>query len=169
MAKPTPAVLRKAIEQPEPMQVDFAKREITGYGAVFGNVDNHGDIIAPGAFKKTISDRLPRNLLKFFLCHEDNFKFPAQVQLRNSAEIFGAAEWFCRRTLMGLKKVAAVDAAVDFDDAAVEFCNRGLHRTVQTLTCKTSVLLHQNILTEGYFFGIFGVGFGHWFFRFFSV
>ena len=71
MAKPTPAVLRKAIEQPEPMQVDFAKREITGYGAVFGNVDNHGDIIAPGAFKKTISDRLPRNLLKFFLCHED--------------------------------------------------------------------------------------------------
>jgi HK97 family phage prohead protease len=68
MAKPT--VLRKAIEQPAPMQVDFAKREIAGYGAVFGNVDNHGDIIERGAFKKTLADRLSRNLLKLFLCHE---------------------------------------------------------------------------------------------------
>jgi uncharacterized protein len=29
---------------------------ITGYGSVFGNVDSYGDTVAPGAFKKTISD-----------------------------------------------------------------------------------------------------------------
>jgi uncharacterized protein len=29
---------------------------ITGYGSVFGAVDAYGDIVAPGAFKKTISD-----------------------------------------------------------------------------------------------------------------
>jgi len=69
MAKPT--VLRKAIEQPAPMQVDFAKREITGYGAAYGNFDNHDEMLVLGSCKKTIADRLPRNLLKFFLCHED--------------------------------------------------------------------------------------------------
>src|SRR5258707_10175570 len=29
---------------------------ITGYGSVFGNVDSHGDTVAPGAFAKTIAD-----------------------------------------------------------------------------------------------------------------
>ncbi len=29
---------------------------ISGYGAAFGNVDSYGDVIAPGAFRKTIAD-----------------------------------------------------------------------------------------------------------------
>jgi uncharacterized protein len=29
---------------------------ITGYGSVFGNIDSYGDIVAKGAFKKTIAD-----------------------------------------------------------------------------------------------------------------
>jgi uncharacterized protein len=29
---------------------------ITGYGSVFGNVDSYGDTVAPGAFRKSISD-----------------------------------------------------------------------------------------------------------------
>jgi uncharacterized protein len=29
---------------------------ITGYGSIFGNVDSYGDIVAKGAFKKTIED-----------------------------------------------------------------------------------------------------------------
>ena len=29
---------------------------ITGYGSVFGNVDSYGDVVAPGAFKKSIAD-----------------------------------------------------------------------------------------------------------------
>lgn len=40
-----------------------------GYGAVFGNVDAHGDLIAPGAFKKTLkawkaAKKLPPMLLQ---------------------------------------------------------------------------------------------------------
>lgn len=31
-------------------------RTFTGYGAVFGNVDAHGDVIAPGAFKRTLQE-----------------------------------------------------------------------------------------------------------------
>jgi HK97 family phage prohead protease len=40
-----------------------------GYGAVFGNVDSYGDVIVPGAFKKTLAawkkqKRLPQMLLQ---------------------------------------------------------------------------------------------------------
>lgn len=31
-------------------------KTFSGYGAVFNNVDSYGDVIAPGAFKKTIAD-----------------------------------------------------------------------------------------------------------------
>lgn len=31
-----------------------AKGEFAGYGAVFGNVDSHGDVIVPGAFSETL-------------------------------------------------------------------------------------------------------------------
>lgn len=31
--------------------------EIEGYGAVFGNVDSHGDVIEPGAFRETLAER----------------------------------------------------------------------------------------------------------------
>jgi HK97 family phage prohead protease len=30
-------------------------REVVGYGAVFGNVDSYGDVIAPGAFAKSLA------------------------------------------------------------------------------------------------------------------
>jgi HK97 family phage prohead protease len=33
---------------------------ITGYGAVFGNIDSYGDIIEKGAFIKTLSERMGR-------------------------------------------------------------------------------------------------------------
>lgn len=37
-------------------QIDAATGEFKGYGAIFGNVDSHGDIIEPGAFKQSLSD-----------------------------------------------------------------------------------------------------------------
>jgi uncharacterized protein len=36
--------------------VDAKTGEFSGYGAVFGNVDSYGDVIAPGAFKGTLRD-----------------------------------------------------------------------------------------------------------------
>lgn len=47
-----------------------------GHGAIFGNVDNGGDIIMPGAFKKSLqtarqAKRLPRMLL-----HHDTTQIP---------------------------------------------------------------------------------------------
>lgn len=36
--------------------IDAVTGEFKGYGAVFGNIDSHGDIIEPGAFKKSLSE-----------------------------------------------------------------------------------------------------------------
>jgi HK97 family phage prohead protease len=49
--------------------VDAKTGEFAGYGAVFGNVDSYGDVIAPGAFKATLRDwgkekKLPPMLLQ---------------------------------------------------------------------------------------------------------
>jgi HK97 family phage prohead protease len=37
-------------------QVDAKTGEFSGYGAVFGNIDSHGDVISPGAFAETLAD-----------------------------------------------------------------------------------------------------------------
>lgn len=50
-------------------EMDAKTGEFSGYGAVFGNVDSYGDVIAPGAFKQTLRDwkkekRLPPMLVQ---------------------------------------------------------------------------------------------------------
>jgi len=44
------------------VKLDQEKRRISGYGAVFGNVDSSGDIIVPGAFIESLSRRMPAML-----------------------------------------------------------------------------------------------------------
>lgn len=39
-----------------PEDMDSKTGEFSGYGAVFGNVDSHGDVIERGAFSKTLAD-----------------------------------------------------------------------------------------------------------------
>lgn len=45
-----------ALQLTEFKALDDERGEFEGYLAVFGNVDAHGDVIEPGAFKKTIRD-----------------------------------------------------------------------------------------------------------------
>lgn len=37
-------------------QIDAKTGEFSGYGAVFGNIDSHGDVISPGAFGETLAE-----------------------------------------------------------------------------------------------------------------
>ena len=37
--------------------VDLTEGQFIGYASVFGNVDAHGDVIASGAFTRTLADR----------------------------------------------------------------------------------------------------------------
>jgi HK97 family phage prohead protease len=59
----------------ERIEVKFAEADVkangefAGYGAVFGNVDSHGDVITPGAFKTSLAEwsakgRLPPMLIQ---------------------------------------------------------------------------------------------------------
>ena len=45
------------------------KNIVTGYASVFGNVDSWDDIMEPGSFLKTISERVPKMLVKFCAGH----------------------------------------------------------------------------------------------------
>lgn len=54
---------------PLEVKVDAERRRIEGYAATFGNVDNGGDVIVAGAFRKTVSERFPRKLIKFLIDH----------------------------------------------------------------------------------------------------
>lgn len=44
-------------------------KEVSGYASVFGNIDSYGDIVERGAFAKTIAERVPKGLVKFFDAH----------------------------------------------------------------------------------------------------
>lgn len=39
-----------------PSEIDSVTGEFKGYGAVFGNIDSHGDVIMPGAFAETLAE-----------------------------------------------------------------------------------------------------------------
>lgn len=55
--------------------VDPRGRTITGYAAAFNNVDLGGDLIEPGAFKKTIKERGPKGSNRvFFLNQHDTWQ-----------------------------------------------------------------------------------------------
>ena len=57
--------------------VDESGRRITGYLAKFGNVDQHFDIIEPGAFAKSIMERGPNSLKNdIFFLHAHDWSRP---------------------------------------------------------------------------------------------
>jgi HK97 family phage prohead protease len=43
---------------------------VEGYANVFGNLDQNGDVVRPGAFKKTIQERVNRGLVPFLDSHQ---------------------------------------------------------------------------------------------------
>ncbi len=45
--------------------------QFSGYGSIFGNVDSYGDVVMPGAFKKTLADHRRRKTMpKLFWQHD---------------------------------------------------------------------------------------------------
>lgn len=52
------------------LAADVSKREITAYASVFGNRDAQGMRVMPGAFQKSIAERLPQGQIKLMRNHE---------------------------------------------------------------------------------------------------
>jgi HK97 family phage prohead protease len=69
----------KALKLDE-VKVDRKKRRVEGWAAAYGNVDLGGDRIHPGAAQKTIEDRMPRQLIKFFWNHEFGIGMPETLE-----------------------------------------------------------------------------------------
>ena len=69
----------KALPMTE-VKVDRKKRRVEGWAAAYGNVDLGGDRIHPGAAQKTIDDRMPRQLIKFFWNHEFGIGMPEALE-----------------------------------------------------------------------------------------
>jgi HK97 family phage prohead protease len=61
-------------------QFDAEGRTVEGHAAVFGNIDLQGDIIYPGAFRKTLTERGP--LVKFLWDHDPSEPIGRLVELR---------------------------------------------------------------------------------------
>lgn len=49
---------------------DSDENVVHGYASIFDNVDEQADVVKAGAFKKTISERVKKGLVKFFDSHE---------------------------------------------------------------------------------------------------
>lgn len=50
-----------------------APRTFTGYGAVFGNVDGHGDVIAKGAFRRSLGEHKSAGTMPAMLSQHGSF------------------------------------------------------------------------------------------------
>lgn len=57
-------------------EVDIEKRIVMGYAAKFGNIDLHGDMIMPGAFTKTITERGPQGKNEIWFLHNHSSDSP---------------------------------------------------------------------------------------------
>ena len=65
-------------------KVDRAKRRVEGWAARYGNIDLGLDRIHANAASKTIKDRLPRGLIKFFFNHEFGIGMPEALEEHES-------------------------------------------------------------------------------------
>lgn len=61
-------------------KVDLEKYEFEGYASTFGNTDLVGDVVEKGAFKKTIQERLPKNLIKVLWQHYEPMGLPKHME-----------------------------------------------------------------------------------------
>lgn len=60
--------------------VDLEERTFEGYASTFGNIDQAGDIIMPGAFTKTIQERFPTGSIKILWQHYDPLGMPVEIR-----------------------------------------------------------------------------------------
>ena len=61
---------RKTLTVPAEFKADTAKRQITGYASVFGNVDGNDDIVLKGAYTRTLENDLPAGRIKVKRNHQ---------------------------------------------------------------------------------------------------
>jgi uncharacterized protein len=87
--KAVAALRRVSDEEVEELFRADAVGEITGYGAVFNNVDQGGDVIRPGAFRRTLADWSRSSRLPVMLATHDSRVFPIGVWTSMAEDFHG--------------------------------------------------------------------------------
>lgn len=67
---------------------------IEGYASVFNNVDTGGDVVLPGAFKKTLKERLAKNFIKLVDSHNIHEGTSAVIGVVSEAKEDDTGLWF---------------------------------------------------------------------------
>lgn len=130
------------------------KGEYEGYFSVFGNVDDGGDVIHPGAFKKTIQERGKR--VKVFYAH-DWLKLigpPPDVLMEDSRGLFARGrltlESFWGREVWALMKDRALtEGSIGYEAVKFDYDESGIRNLREVKLYEISpVPLGMNALTE---------------------
>lgn len=69
--------------------VETAEKTFSGYGAVFGNQDHASDIIAPGAFTKTLADHKANGTIPAMFFNHDAYSMPIGIWTELEEDDYG--------------------------------------------------------------------------------
>jgi HK97 family phage prohead protease len=61
-------------------KADSRRRQVVGYASTFGNVDLGGDVVLPGAYRKTLAEDLPAGRIKVKHNHERLIGMPVHAE-----------------------------------------------------------------------------------------
>lgn len=62
------------------------ERVLEGYASIFGNVDSYGDIVLPGAFKKTLDEKNRGRKVKFLYQHNSYEPIGVPIEISEDAK-----------------------------------------------------------------------------------
>jgi hypothetical protein len=130
------------------------KGEYEGYFSIFGNVDDGGDVIHPGAFSKTIQERGRR--VKVFYAHDWNKLIgpPPEVLTEDSKGLFARGrltlDSFWGREVWALMKDGALtEGSIGYEAVKFDYDESGVRNLREVKLYEISpVPLGMNALTE---------------------
>ncbi len=139
-----------------PLEVKrLAAREISGHGAVFGNVDLGGDVIIPGAFKRTLAEHKENGTQPIMFWQHQYDAIPgAWSDMSEDAKGLAVLGTLAKtplgdevRTLLGMKAVRGLSIGYQVNDA--EYTDEGVRLLKEIGLVEVSIVsLAMNPLAE---------------------
>ena len=103
--------ITKTFGEPLEIKADGEKRTVEAYASTFGNVDEVGDRVMPGAFKKTLKEAFPKGYIKVCLNHDKTEPIGVPVHMEEDSKgLFTVSR--IARTPLGDKALALIQDGV---------------------------------------------------------
>ena len=98
------------------LDVDLAadKRTFEGWGSTFGNVDQGGDVVVPGAFTSTLAEHRARGTLPAMFFQHDPAKIPGRwIGMSETREGLAVKGWLAPTPLGDEVRVLLQSGSID--------------------------------------------------------